>query len=82
MDISEEQRKKLQKLWFIYGNDGKKHTHYNHRFIQNIIEHNEDTRDAYINSARLKTLKPELLPTVVLTQECMDLVDEVLNGNG
>lgn len=37
-------RKKLEKLWFIYGNNGPKHTHANHRFIQCWLEEGTDER--------------------------------------
>lgn len=45
--LSEEQLKKLEKLWFVYGNGGKKCTMPNHRFIQNLIEGSKDYRDFY-----------------------------------
>jgi len=38
---------KLQDLWFIYGNNGKKHTDGNHKFIQRLIEGNGDMRKFY-----------------------------------
>ena len=43
--LTEVQRKALNKLWFLYGNHGKKSTHSNHRFIQNILQHGEDDRE-------------------------------------
>jgi hypothetical protein len=45
--LSLEQRIKLRKLWFIYGNNGAKHSHTNHRYIQNFLENAEDTEDFY-----------------------------------
>lgn len=44
IELTEEQRYNLEKLWFIYGNHGKKHTHRSHRFIQCFLEQGEDTR--------------------------------------
>lgn len=57
----------LKRLWFIYGNKGKKHSHCNHRFIQNFIECGEDTRDFYLSSDKND-----------LTQECINEVDKIL----
>lgn len=65
-----EQLKALEKLWFIYGNNGKKHSHCNHRYIQNFIEAGEDTKEFYLSS-----------PKNDLTQECIDEVDKILKPN-
>jgi hypothetical protein len=32
------QHRALEKLWFIYGNNGQKHTDANHHFIQHLLE--------------------------------------------
>lgn len=45
--LTQEQIKQLDKLWFIYGNYGPKHHDGGHRFIQVLLEHNEDARDWY-----------------------------------
>ena len=66
--LTDEQRKALNKLWHIYGNHGKKVTHCNHRFIQNFLEHGEDTREFYLSSTKND-----------LTKECIDEVDKILN---
>lgn len=46
-NITGEQRWKLNRLWFIYGNRGKKHNHANHRFIQCLLEEGKDEREFY-----------------------------------
>jgi hypothetical protein len=79
INVTKEQHDKLYKLWFVYGNNGKKHTHQNHRFIQNILEHNEDSREFYLNSDRTKTSQlGRDWSKIELTQECIDAVDEIL----
>lgn len=83
--ITEEQKKHLIKLWFIYGNNGKKHTHFNHRYIQNFIEHNEDSEDFYknVNKEFYKNVnKKEGVDwnTMKLTDECVDAVKLILNN--
>lgn len=66
--LNDIQRKKLEKLWFIYGNNGKKHTHCNHRYIQNILEHGEDSELFYTQSIKSD-----------LTQECINEVKAVFS---
>lgn len=81
MEINEQQQKALQKLWFVYGNGGKKHTHHNHRFIQCLIESQEDEREFYLGADKTKTVKAGIdWKTIELTQECINEVDKILNG--
>lgn len=80
MTITEDQKKKLMKLWFVYGNNGKKHTHHNHRYIQNFIEHDEDTEDFYRKADKSRTKKAGIdWSTVQLTEECVEAVKQILN---
>lgn len=80
IEIDESQRTKLMKLWFIYGNNGKKHTHHNHRYIQNIIEHGEDTEEFYKNASKDRTNLAKInWNTIKLTDECVDAVKAILN---
>ena len=67
--LTDMQKDKLLKLWFIYGNNGKKHSHCNHRYIQNILEHREDTESFYRQSTKND-----------LTEECVNAVKNVLNN--
>lgn len=67
MQLTTIQRKRLQKLWFIYGNDGPKHTHYNHRYIQNLLEHGEDSEELYRQQE-----------AEALTDECVGKVKEII----
>ncbi len=41
MELTSNQRAKLEDLWMIYGNNGPKGTHANHRFLQCILENGE-----------------------------------------
>lgn len=38
---------KLNELWFIYGNGRRKSTLSNHKFIQDLLERDEDCRELY-----------------------------------
>lgn len=81
IELTTDQRRDLGRLWFIYGNGGAKHTHGNHRFIQTILEHGEDSRKFFRKPSRIPEFKP-------LTKECEQEVDKVirqvveLNGSG
>ena len=79
-ELSTHQRSELIKLWFIYGNNGPKHTHHNHRFIQNIIEHGEDTEKFYRNASRQRTVAAGInWETIKLTDECVNAVRAILS---
>lgn len=45
--LTERQRRKLEDLWFVYGNHGPKATMENHGFIQGFLERDADERDFY-----------------------------------
>jgi len=40
-------RRKIERLWFVYGNNGPKHSDMGHKFIQGIVEHGEWLEDFY-----------------------------------
>jgi len=63
--LTDYQRERLERLWFIYGNHGPKTTPGNHTFIQGFLEHGQDLRD-------LHGWQP--------TAECVAPVDAVLCG--
>lgn len=44
--LSDWQKKELEKLWFIFGNGGQKHTQGNHKFIQSLLK-GKDYRKFY-----------------------------------
>jgi len=80
-ELTENQHKQLNKLWFVYGNDGKKHSHNNHRFIQNLLSRGEDDRQFYLDgeqNMRDKGFSETQIAAIRLTQECIDAVDNVL----
>jgi hypothetical protein len=65
-ELTEKQRRELEKLWFVFGNNGKKHTHCNHRYIQNFLEQGEDTEQLYKQSEKGD-----------LTDECVEEVKKI-----
>src|SRR5215207_6030550 len=42
--LTESQRERLERLWFVYGNHGPKTTPGNHQCIQGLLEHGLDLR--------------------------------------
>ena len=69
VEITSEQRKKLERLWMHYGNKGPKTTHGNHRFIQCILEHGEYNPDFY---------RQPRLALNGLSDECLEAVNKEL----
>lgn len=45
--LSDDKIKLLEKLWSVYGNRGPHSTMANHKFIQTILEMNEDCRELF-----------------------------------
>lgn len=43
--MTDEQRRESERLWFVYGNYGPRHTMENHYFIQGFLERGQDERD-------------------------------------
>ena len=78
MELTKIQIRKLRKIWFIYGNNGKNHTDHNHKFIQIILEKGYDARDLY-KSAEFEYEKRNIdLSRTRLTDECIAAVDKIV----
>jgi hypothetical protein len=67
--LTDAQRERLERLWFVYGNYGPKTTPGNHQFIQGLLEHGLDLRPLQTK----RTAKRERP-----TEECETAVDAVL----
>jgi hypothetical protein len=67
--LTSEQRERLERLWFYYGNYGPKTTPGNHSFIQRLLENGYDERPLH----NKRTPKSELP-----TPECVDAVEVIL----
>ena len=68
--LTPEQRKRLERLWFYYGNYGPQTTRGNHHFIQRLLEQGIDIRPLFIKRTPQRE-RP--------TPECEQAVDAVLN---
>jgi hypothetical protein len=69
--LTQEQRDRLERLWFYYGNYGPKTTPGNHSFIQRLLENGIDERSLY----NKRTPKSELP-----TPECVRAVEAILSS--
>lgn len=79
--LTEERWEQLHDLWFVFGNHGKKHSHGNHRLIQDLVEKRKigdnvekqltDDFEIYSREARIPSYKPA-------TTECYDKIKEIL----
>ena len=67
--LTDAQRERLERLWFVHGNYGPKATPGNHQFIQGLLEHGLDLRPLQTK----RTAKRER-PTV----ECEAAVEAIL----
>ena len=67
--LTAEQRERLERLWFYYGNHGPQTTPGNHSFIQSLLEHGIDVRSLFTKRTR-KSERP--------TPACEQAVEAVL----
>jgi hypothetical protein len=67
--LTDEQRERLEHLWFYYGNYGPRTTPGNHSFIQRLLENGIDERPLYTK----RTPKSE-----IPTPECEAAVEAIL----
>jgi hypothetical protein len=71
--VTDAQRERLERLWFIYGNHGPKTTPGNHQFIQGLLEHGLDLRPLQTK----RTAKRD-----IPTDECVAAVEAILDPTG
>ncbi len=69
--VTDAQRERLERLWFIYGNHGPKTTTGNHQFIQGLLEHGLDLRPLQTK----RTAKRD-----IPTDECVAAVEAVMSS--
>ncbi len=47
IQLTKSQKKKLEDIWFVYGNRGPKHSERGHKFIQRFLDMGYDLRSLY-----------------------------------
>lgn len=80
--LTESQRERFIKLWWIYGNSGSKCTLLNHKLVQGFIEYNENRIKAYIQGNKNMTKKYGKGYSLKngVTKECIAACQEILNN--
>jgi plasmid stabilization system protein ParE len=69
LTLTPEQRKKLGDLWYVYGNNGPRHTQGNHKWIQTILRLQMDHREMYKPSEVCIQTVDEVLKTEEIKSE-------------
>lgn len=80
--LTESQKKRFEKIWFIYGNYGKKCTTLNHKLVQGFYQYGENRIEAYRQGYEnmLERHGKEYADVHGVTQECIDACMEILNN--
>jgi len=83
INLTEEQTKAMHKLWFVFGNGGKKSTLFNHKLIQGFVEHLEDRRSDYacVNENIEEKYGKKYALENGITDECLNEIKKILNEN-
>lgn len=84
--LTKGQREALNVLWHIYGNQGSKSNHNQHRFIQTILEHGVYNKGWLNKSPRMtyaaKTISPNNnFNDYLVSDECIQVVDKILSDD-
>jgi len=78
VNLSLKQIEQLRKLWFVYGNSGKKETLFNHKYIQGFLEAQEDRKIPYVEGREV--LKQKGMLSKAITDECIIEIEAVVYG--
>lgn len=82
--LTHDQRVSLNKLWWIFGNNGKKSTLFNHKLIQGFLESGEDRRNDYADTNKnieerwLEKMGEKFVKERQITQECLDEIEKII----
>ena len=76
MKLTELQLNQLEKLWFVYGNNGRKSTLFNHKYIQGFIEAGEDRKEFYLEG--IERLIERGFEKDGITLECIFAVEKIV----
>jgi hypothetical protein len=80
--LTESQLKRFEKLWWIYGNDGKKCTLFNHKLVQGFYQYKENRIEAYRqgNKNMAERFGKAYAEKNGVTEECIEACLDVLNN--
>ncbi len=80
--LTESQIERFRKLWFIYGNHGKKCTLLNHKLVQGFYQYRENRIEAYRDGNKNIENKfgKEYAEKNGVTEECIAACEEILQN--
>lgn len=80
--LTESQKERFKKLWFIFGNNGKKCTLFNHKLVQGFYEYGENRIEAYRqgNENMAEKYDAEYVFKNGVTEECIAACQEILDN--
>jgi len=83
LKLTEKQIEVFKKLWFVYGNNGVKHTLLNHELIQGFLQYKENRIYIYIENQQnmKKNGFQKQIDKHWLTDECIFVCENVLKEN-
>jgi len=86
VSLTSEQRDRLERLWFYYGNYGPKTTPGNHSFIQRLLENGIDERSLHNKrtpKSEIPTPECERAVEAILSMRCeLESPDEPIRASG
>lgn len=79
--LNDSQLNRFYKLWFIYGNHGRKHTRLNHTLVQGFYEHHENRIESCREGNKNLADKygQKYADENGVTEECIVACEEILN---
>lgn len=82
VQLTESQMKRFEKLWFVYGNNGKKSTLFNHKLVQGFYESGENRINAYKdgNKNLVEKYGQKYADENGLTDECVAACQDILDN--
>lgn len=80
LSLTDSQLKRFENLWWLYGNDGKKCTLFNHKLVQGFYEYKENRIESYRegNKNMVKRFGKEYAEKNGVTDECILACEEIL----
>lgn len=82
--LREDQIAEMCKLWHIYGNNGSRSNHNQHRFIQTILEKGTYDKRWLAKTQRMRDAAMQIAPNnnfndYLVSEECVEKVNEIIN---
>lgn len=82
LNLTDKQIKEFERIWFIFGNSGKKSTLFNHKLVQGFYESRENRIDAYRDGTKniVEKYGQAEADKMAVTEECIAACELILNN--